>query len=231
MNTAAPPGSVSVTLESVAAVLAGLDAGTGWLGPAEQARLAAISAHGRRAQFLAGRYLARRCLAAHAGGTWQDYQLSAPEDAAPTLLAAPAAVTLGDLHFSLSHSSDYLACAVAPHPIGIDVEDSTRQRDVEALNGWIHEAGALSDAAGQGLAWFYAQWTLKEAWLKQLGSAANRPSMKAMRFIPAATAQETAAMTGSNAGLSLALYPAKAAQLALAGATLRTLEWRGWSVV
>lgn len=216
-------------LESVAAVHAGLSGlGLDWLSQQEEARLSTMSAPRRRTQFIAGRWLARQCLAAQGGGRWQDYGLSAPDDGAPQLLAAPVS---GAWYFSLSHSGDWLACAVSSLPVGVDVECSDRARDFPALNEWMHEPQALADMPAdprEQQAWFYAQWTLKEAWLKQVTSASSsRPSMRSARFTPCQDSSGLA-MVGQGQGLTVAVYPATPASLQWEGSALEQVQWGNW---
>lgn len=234
MSTSAPGPLTRLTLESVEAVHAGL-AGLGldWLSEAEQARLSAMTAPRRRAQFIAGRWLARQCLAARAGGNWRDYALSAPDDGAPQVLAAPVP---GHGYFSLSHSGDWLACAVSPQPVGVDVECSDRARDFQALNEWMHEPVALRDAPvhpPDQQAWFYAQWTLKEAWLKHATSAAPapalRPSMRSARFRPCQEG-DGAAMVGHGDAFTVAVYPATPATLRWEAGALGQARWASWDL-
>lgn len=236
MSASTPGPIASLRLESVAAVHAGLSgSGLDWLSEAEQARLSAMTAPRRRAQFLAGRRLARQCLAARAGGRWQDYALSAPEDGAPQVLAAPASAG-GPWYFSLSHSGDWLACAVSPQPVGVDVECSDRARDFQALGEWMHEPAALQDAPGdpqEQQAWFYAQWTLKEAWLKHAASAAPapapRPSMRSARFTPCKEGGGMA-MVGQGKAFTVAVYPATPATLQWEAGALGQAQWAGWDL-
>lgn len=227
------PGPVTrLTLESVEAIHSGLSGlGLDWFSQAERTRLSTITAPRRRSQFIAGRWLARRCLAAQAGGHWQDYALSAPDDGAPQLLAAPVP---GVWYFSLSHSGDWLACAISPQPVGVDVECSDRERDFQALNEWMHEPLALQDAPGnpwEQQAWFYAQWTLKEAWLKQVTAAnpapMSRPSMRSARFTPCKDGDGTA-MVGQGAAFTVAVYPATPATLQYEAGALRQAQWASW---
>ncbi|MCW8208421.1 4'-phosphopantetheinyl transferase superfamily protein [Verminephrobacter aporrectodeae subsp. tuberculatae] len=222
---------ISLTLQSVEAIHAGLrDLGVGWLSPAEQGRLSAMTATRRRAQFIAGHWLARHCLAARAGGHWQDYALSAPDDAAPHILAMPERMASGDWYFSLSHSGDWLACAVARHPVGVDVECSHRPRNFQALNEWIHEPSdrPAETTPQEQQARFYAQWTLKEAWIKQVPPSMPRPRMKSVRFAPC-DAASSVAVVGQNPALTLAVYPATPASLQCEEAGLPPLEWTCWN--
>jgi len=228
------PALTRLRLESVEAVHSGLSGmDMDWLGEEERARLSAMTAPRRRAQFIAGRWLARQCLAARAGGNWRDYALSAPDDGAPQVLAAPVP---DHGFFSLSHSGDWLACAVSPLPVGVDVECSDRTRDFQALNEWMHEPADLQAAPGnpsEQQAWFYAQWTLKEAWLKHATSLAPspapRPSMRSARFT-ACKEGEGAAMVGQGAAFTVAVYPATPATLQWGSGALGQALWASWNL-
>lgn len=233
MSTNTPGLVTHLRLESVAAVHAGLSGlGLDWLSQEEETRLSAMSALRRRTQFIAGRWLARQCLAAQGGGRWQDYALSAPDDGAPQLLAAPVS---DPWYFSLSHSGDWLACAVSHQPVGVDVECSDRARDFPALNEWMHEPEALQDMPAdprEQQAWFYAQWTLKEAWLKQVTSAspapASRPSMRSARFVPCGDGDDCTAMVGQGAAFTVAVCPAAPGTLRWEGGALGQVRWDNW---
>lgn len=225
------PALTRLRLESIEAIHASLSGlGMDWLSQEEQSRLSAMTASRRRTQFIAGRWLARQCLAAQVGGNWRDYALSAPDDGAPQVRAAPVP---DHGFFSLSHSGDWLACAVSPLPVGVDVECSDRTRDFQALNEWMHEPADLqaapSDPSAQQ-AWFYAQWTLKEAWLKQVTSAApaaSRPSMRSARFT-ACTKNDGIAMVGRSQAFTVTVYPATPATLQWETGALAQARWASW---
>jgi len=73
------------------------------------------------------------------------------------------------LYWSLSHKPRYVAAAVAPHPVGIDVEElrpcrGALFRKVAASQEW-----ALLDAALDPADRFFRFWTAKEAVLKATG--------------------------------------------------------------
>lgn len=144
-------------------------------------RCEAISAPRRRQQFLAGRWFARQCLARWGGGVWSDYVLSASDDAPPLVLQAPFDLSTRPVHVSVSHSADGVACAVASHPIGVDVEDTTRQRDTDVLGAMIHGRHEAESVAPLDVATrrdqFFARWSLKEAWIK------HQPTSLAMSAI------------------------------------------------
>ena len=133
--------------------------------PAEQARLDRITSAKRRAEFLAGRWLMRRLLAATHGGEPARWMLSAPEDGPPSCSELPG------LHLGLSHSGDWVAAAVSTAPVGIDLETPGRPRDVLALADAVcgdaeRERLRALDGVARDEA-FRVLWTLKEAWLKR----------------------------------------------------------------
>jgi 4'-phosphopantetheinyl transferase len=140
-----------------------------WLSPGEQARLERLTAATRRMEFIAGRRLARQLLATVYAGAPEQWQMSAPESGRPTVIG-PAGVRP---YVSLSHSGGHVACAVAPHPLGLDLECDIRPRDFLTLADVIcttAEAARLRAADQCARArLFYECWTLKEAWLKSRG--------------------------------------------------------------
>lgn len=132
------------------------------LAPAEQARYRAFGAEVRRRTWLAGRELLLQALA-HACG-----------EAEPSLLltAPQGGVCYADspLHLNLSHSGTWLAAAVAPVPVGVDIE-RLRPRAVATQAARLfcpNETGRLA-ADPDSLATFYRLWTLKEAACKAVG--------------------------------------------------------------
>ena len=190
---------------------------TSWLSASEQERSEGISAHLRRQQFLAGRWFIRQCLAKWWGGVWSDYVLSASDDGPPLLIAGPFDLTARPLYVSLSHSEDFLVCAVASHPIGVDVECTIRPRDVEALGAFIH--GSRESAALVGVDaparrhQFYARWGLKEAWIK------HRPTslpMSAVEFESGDAMTADAAVLQSSEWV-VAVFPVQIGNLRVCG--------------
>jgi phosphopantetheinyl transferase len=81
--------------------------------------------------------------------------------------------------FSISHSGDLAACAVADLPIGVDLERATLGRSLLGLAREHFHAPEVEDvvallSAGneqEAAARFYAYWTLKEAHLKRRGGS------------------------------------------------------------
>lgn len=156
-------------LDAVADQVGTEDTGN-WLTEDEAARLRAMSLPARRRSFLAGHWLARRLAADWLQAEVGRIALQRHADGRPQLLldGAPSPLSL-----SLSHSGDWLACAIAAVPVGVDVELPRRVRDWQALARFAFspdEAERLqraSEAERSGV--FHVLWTLKEARGKRSG--------------------------------------------------------------
>ena len=80
-------------------------------------------------------------------------------------------------HFSLSHSGDFVLCAVSHSPVGCDIEEP-RRYDPEIVTRFFHPDEAallLSLPEEQRPAAFYRLWTCKESFLKAIGLGFNLP--------------------------------------------------------
>lgn len=198
---------VSLWLDRVeVAAAAALAAEPGWLSESEHARLAGLSAPRRRAQFLAGRWLARRLLAAvHGGDPATDWPLSAGASEPPRVLKP-------SLHeppyVAISHSGDLVACAIAAQPVGIDVELARRERDVPALAQAIctpAECTRLRVLEGDARQrHFQVVWTLKEAWLKRRHEGITPGRLARLDTRPAEGPAEARVWQRGDATLALA---------------------------
>lgn len=222
---------VRVTLASVTAICQSLSADVDppWLGAQERQRLSAITSVSRRKQFLTGRWLARHCLADMLGGNWHERDLSAPEDGRPEVLALePGGAPEG--FFSLSHSADWLACAVATSPVGVDIEDITRERDVRALIELTCSAAEQRQMSGLSAAAlkqaFHARWSLKEAWFKQSGLPF--PGMDRIPFQPCEPGQLADAVVMRGDTFVAAVTPATPASTRLLGLCSDAVEVSAW---
>lgn len=82
----------------------------------------------------------------------------------------PAILGHPEIHFSLSHCRDAVACAVGSRPVGIDVESIREYKEPLArytMND--DELRQIVAAPRPGVA-FIRLWTMKEAALKQIGT-------------------------------------------------------------
>nr|WP_295777191.1 4'-phosphopantetheinyl transferase superfamily protein [Rhodoferax sp.] len=148
---------------------------------AEKIRLQAIASLNRREQFLAGRWLAKNMLAEAQGGSPSDWCISADGHAKPIVVGH-------DLQLSISHSGPFLACCIADHAAGIDVERFDQARPVGDMATLVcsgPEQSALRALQGDALTQqFYKLWTCKEARLKQLGSPFDMDALRAIQTEP-----------------------------------------------
>lgn len=173
---------------------AALDALRAWLSPGEAARYRRFLRPRRRRQFLIGRILLRRALGELLGVPAATVDLIERPGAVPQLMMpGPAQAMPG---FSLSHSGDWVACAVsADTALGLDIEVIDANRDLAALAEQAFDAGQVAylsklDGAPRRQA-FYRMWSEQEARYK-LGECAA-PSCIAL----------------AHAGLSLVLCSAQ----------------------
>lgn len=87
----------------------------------------------------------------------------------------PFLVHFPDIHFNISHSGEFIACAVAPCEIGIDIQEM-REVDTKKLGRHIfsgEEYGRfLSEGASREA--FFDAWTQKEAYIKWTGEGLSR---------------------------------------------------------
>lgn len=139
------------------------------LSPDERERLAGYrSAHARH-RFLLSRALLRIVLGQLTGRPPQSLRFARLPSGKPLLVDDP------DLHFSLSHSGDWIALATSEHqPVGIDIEHPRRHRNIMRIaHRYFHpDECALLEAPPQSetLRQFYRMWTLKEAFFKARGT-------------------------------------------------------------
>ncbi|MBK8070532.1 MAG: 4'-phosphopantetheinyl transferase superfamily protein [Ramlibacter sp.] len=176
-----PPGTeVQVGFAQVADLLQACPAQPdAWLGEHELARLSSLSGARRRAQYLAGRWLARTLLDRVAGCPAGGWQLSAPSNAPSLVLNLPSA---GPLHFSISHSGPHVACAVAGQPVGLDIEPRRLVSQLEDKLDLVctsaqNEAVRSEPGPGPASDLFLQYWTLKESWIKRHPGPGEPPPM------------------------------------------------------
>ena len=82
-----------------------------------------------------------------------------------------------DFHFNLSHSGDFVLCAVSPTPVGCDIEQP-RQYDPALARRFFHpdeRALLFSLPEEQQPEAFYRLWTCKESFMKAVGLGFNLP--------------------------------------------------------
>lgn len=144
-----------------------------WLALLEPAASGERRARAARYRF---RIDALRCLAAEAllrhalgerhGLPAAAIRLAAEPDGKPWLPDHPG------IHFNLSHSGPWVACAVHDGPVGLDVEEVRSRDSLPAERvlapGEFRRFQALPPAPARD--YFYRLWTLKESLLKAMGT-------------------------------------------------------------
>lgn len=79
--------------------------------------------------------------------------------------------------FNISHSGDYVVCAVSDSEIGVDIEKRAKAR-MEVAGRFFHarEVRALEAESGEEQnRLFYDYWSVKESFLKYIGTGLTRP--------------------------------------------------------
>lgn len=202
-----------------------------WLNAEECARLAAITASQRRLQFIAGHHLARCMAAAWAGGTPGAWQLQAQPGGAPMLVAPSGHAAAPSV--SLSHSGDWVGCAIADVAIGLDLESHTSTRNFGALAQHVLSADELARwqalPAAQQIAAFYALWTLKEAQGKHAGTGLRLHQARQQSFL-AGTAADAPGSTWQASGLSVGVFGEPGLRVRM-GAPLQQVQPRYWRLL
>ena len=89
-------------------------------------------------------------------------EINCNEHGKPALLNVP-------IHFSLSHSGDYVACVVSDSPVGIDIEQDFEEREEVSRRFFNSAEHAYIASAKDKSRAFTRIWTAKESALKQLG--------------------------------------------------------------
>ncbi|PHV16298.1 4-phosphopantetheinyl transferase [Janthinobacterium sp. BJB303] len=164
MPSALPSTGASIwLLDSRRIDLAQIGLYEAWLGAAEATRYAGFLRPRRRRQFLLGRALLRAAMGDMLQVAPAAIALEERPGQAPRLLAPAVAV-----HFSISHSGNWVACALSgATPLGLDIELRDPRRDVLALARQAF--GAAVAAALEQLppqerrAAFYRRWSEAEA--------------------------------------------------------------------
>lgn len=82
----------------------------------------------------------------------------------------PALAGHEHLHFNISHTSHYVACAIGKHQLGIDIEYKLRRVGESLMQKTLTaEEQAFVTNSGD-CSTFYRLWTLKESWFKCVGT-------------------------------------------------------------
>lgn len=80
------------------------------------------------------------------------------------------------IHYNISHSGEYVVCAVHDDAVGVDIE-YMGPYDLPLAKEFFteEEYQDLLNAKDDGLATFYDIWTLKESYVKAVGEGLSKP--------------------------------------------------------
>lgn len=123
-----------------------------------------------RKQSVLGEMLARRGINALSGMAENDIVFARTENGKPYAVDS-------DIYFSISHSKEFVVCAVGHEEIGIDIEQirkvepritdiSCTETDKEYIFGGKDKSALDADMLER----FFEVWTAKEAYLKYIGT-------------------------------------------------------------
>jgi 4'-phosphopantetheinyl transferase len=148
-----------------------------WLSVDERARQNQLATPELRREYLATRALCRATLSRYTGVDPAAWVFAAAEGGKPAI-AEPAA--FASLRFSLTRTRGLTACAVTcAGEVGVDVEETSLEIDAERVARHcfsVEEQSAMNALPpDRRTAWFYEQWTLKEAYLKGRGTGLSEP--------------------------------------------------------
>jgi 4'-phosphopantetheinyl transferase len=153
------------------ALLARLEA---MLTSAEQARAARYRQVADRRRHVVARAALKALLAERLGVDMPEVRLAAGPFGKPVLAArhdefdTPTSVADAAPHFNLSHSGDLALIALAPVPVGIDIERDMPADAPALAQAWFTPAEQARLAGGQTD--FLDVWTAREAVLKAMGT-------------------------------------------------------------
>ena len=128
-------------------------------------RYSSYSHPSNRLQSLAGEVLSRFAIHTFTGIANKDIEIGYGENGKPFI------TNLENVHFNISHSGDFVVCAVSNNAIGIDVERirkvNLRIAERYFSTSELHDLLQLGEEERK--TYFIALWTVKESYLKAIG--------------------------------------------------------------
>ena len=120
---------------------------------------------------LLGEALVRLALKKYWNLTTEEYRIDRGEKGKPFI------VGVENVFFNISHSGDYVVCAVSDREIGIDIEKRAKAR-MEVAGRFFHgeevaQLKMLEEDKQDQL--FFNYWSVKESFLKYIGTGLARP--------------------------------------------------------
>jgi phosphopantetheinyl transferase len=186
------------------------------LGPGERALLDAMPWPLRRAEWLAGRRVAKRLLSAAWSLDPSRVEVLPLESGAPRVWVDGAARE--DLVLNLSHTRGWVAAALATVPVGVDVCDDADGHRLERIGRRVFSEGEAEGCGAHASPQHQAAvWALKEAGLKLRIGGVFDPGAKSVRV----EALQPARVADRTMRVALLRLPSAAVAVAVEAASLR----------
>lgn len=148
-----------------------------WLSAEERARYEQFSTERQQHDFLTARVLCRTTLSRYAQAHPAEWQFEKSPDGKPGI-AGPD--RFESLRFNLTHTNGLVICLVSrAGEVGVDAEETSSNIDGALIARHFfsrsEQAQFGSLPAHQRPAWIFAQWVVKEAYLKGTGTGLDAP--------------------------------------------------------
>lgn len=119
---------------------------------------------------LYGELMVRHVLHKHFSLKNEDIKIVRSDNGKPFIKGCP-------IHFNISHAGDFVVCAFSEQEVGIDIE-KIKKIDLDIAKRFFCQSeyeDLLAQNPTKQLDYFYSLWTLKESYLKWLGSGMSIP--------------------------------------------------------
>ena len=134
------------------------------MAPERQEKTNAMRREDHRKASVAADHLARTMIAEACGVAADSVRFRKDENGKPHAVDLP-------IHFNVSHSGDFVACAVDASPVGIDIEQIRSIRPALVKKVCTEAERVYVENGGEDmLLRFFEVWTSKEAWFKYTGT-------------------------------------------------------------
>ena len=120
---------------------------------------------------LIAQLLMRICINEYSGCTLSKMEFISDSHGKPFLSG------FNDIYFNISHSGEWIVCAVDVRPIGIDVEyiHDISLHIAQRFFSLSESKQLFLQSPGSQLDYFYKLWTLKESYIKAIGVGLSKP--------------------------------------------------------
>ncbi|MEU9144219.1 4'-phosphopantetheinyl transferase superfamily protein [Streptomyces sp. NPDC048349] len=177
------------------------------LSPAEQRVVRSLPAW-RRAEWEAGRLLAKRLVGELVAAPAQEVEILPRDDGSPCAVVGGSPVP--GVHLSLSHTVRHVAAALAPEPVGVDLCETSSAATVRRVADHALSARELALIGTDRPDALAGAWALKEAAVKAdrsgiFGPAARRVEILGLRPPLLGGARRAMLWRAGDAALALVL--------------------------